>query len=623
MKRNPINIFIAFITAIILLTTLFFDGQASSVNKPVAQNGVMDLSQWNIDKNGPLDLKGEWIFYPYLLLKPDEIANANPERALKVKLPMTTDSFTKIEPELSRKLYGTLVMKVVLPKAEGKVYGIHSNLMLAAYDLYVNAKHQVGSGKVSSHERYYEGQIKVTDSYFSSQGNTAEIVYQVADYDIGDTTMIAPIFGTSEQIGRISKLGNARDLFLFGMLFVIGIYHLGIYAMRPKDRSPLYFAMFCIAFAMRMLLVGERFLTQLMTLDLMFHVKICYILICIGTTGLFGFLASTFKTQFKPWYFRSVLVVNALTLLLIAGLPYLKFSKWFDFYIVYSLLLIGYAILRLIFAVKERVDYAGLVLTGIVAIGIAGVNDAIYEMTVSNRGSMIPVGIFLFVMTQSFVLSLKFSKSFSHAEHLGEENERIMAELVEMNRTLEERVEARTKDLQNAMENLNFMSKTDYLTKLPNRLHIFDYIQELIEQQRRFYVAIADIDEFKLINDTFGHDIGDKILIRVAQKLSEKMEVKGLAGRWGGEEFIMVMRIDDDSEAFEFTESVRHSVASIKHKELDRGRRVTMTFGLCAYDEFLDIDKCLEFADQALYQGKKTGRNKTVMHVVNTNIDIV
>lgn len=622
MKRNPIIIFIISISAILLSATLLLDGQSQFVQTPEAKNGTMDLSQWSLASSGPIDLKGEWTFYPYLLLASDEIDKVSSERAIKVTLPMTAESFKKIEPQLSPKLYGTLVLDIRLPDNKRQTYGIHSNLMLTAYRLFVNGQEKMGAGRVSSHEQDFVGEMKVTDDYFHSRSHTARLVYQIADFKIGDTTIIAPIFGTAQQIGNFSKLGIARDLFLFGMLFVIGIYHLGMFAMRPKDKSTLYFALFCIAFALRMLLVGERFLTQLVWIDLVFHMKLCYLLICIGTSGLFGFLTTTFKEQFKPWFFKFILGVNGTMIALVVALPYMKFEMAFNLYLLVILSSVLYAMVALIFAIKQKIEYAGLVLAGIMGIGIAGINDTIFQFTVANRASMIPVGIFIFVMTQAFTLSLKFSKSFARAEALSVENDQMLLTLKEMNQTLEERVMERTRDLQEAVENLNFMSKTDYLTKLPNRLHIFNYIEDLIRQNRKFYVAIADIDEFKLVNDTFGHDIGDKVLIRVSQKLAECLASQGIAGRWGGEEFIMVMRIENEEEAFDFSEFVRKQIESLKHRELDRERRITLTIGLCAFDGQVNIDRCLEFADQALYQGKKSGRNKTVLYDLEENYDV-
>ena len=127
-------------------------------------------------------------------------------------------------------------------------------------------------------------------------------------------------------------------------------------------------------------------------------------------------------------------------------------------------------------------------------------------------------------------------------------------------------------------------------------------------------MALGDIDFFKRVNDTYGHDCGDVVLTEIAKRLKYFMRGKGYAVRWGGEEILLVFpefHIDEAEEVMnEFIHELdAHSVSYKEETEV----HITMTFGIVeAGEQFANIDSMVSGADRRLYIGKQNGRNQIV-----------
>jgi len=159
---------------------------------------------------------------------------------------------------------------------------------------------------------------------------------------------------------------------------------------------------------------------------------------------------------------------------------------------------------------------------------------------------------------------------------------------------------------------LEKLSITDGLTGLYNHRYIVDLTAGFIEELKRYKgnltVAMIDIDNFKSINDTFGHPYGDEVLIKIAATFEEKVRKTDYVGRYGGEEFLILLKHTDIKGAIEVIERIRSSVESLKWGKKDL--KITVSSGLCQRkneDSSLLISK----ADQMLLKAKKSGKNRT------------
>lgn len=172
-----------------------------------------------------------------------------------------------------------------------------------------------------------------------------------------------------------------------------------------------------------------------------------------------------------------------------------------------------------------------------------------------------------------------------------------------------------TKELEDAKEELTVLSSTDYLTKLYNRKEIDSilYKSQSISQRYSdiFSVILLDIDDFKQVNDTFGHLVGDKFLIELGNILTTCTRDVDFVGRWGGEEFLIVCPKTNKEEVLTLAENLR---VKIQNHEFELIGSKTASFGVSTYKENENLNDLLSKADKAMYQSKKEG--KTKLHIL-------
>jgi diguanylate cyclase (GGDEF)-like protein len=598
------------IAIIILSSATLFLNEPTAVQAPKPVNGILDLSGWLFEKDGIVSLKGEWSFYFNHFYDHEDFIQGVDILPAPVEVPSTMKSMAPLKPFEENTFYGTMRLVIKLPDDE-KTYGLRSDIILTSFQLYVDGTLSGEVGKAGTSEQtsvpYYD---KLT-TYFQPENNEVELIYHTSDFTAKDCTIAAPRIGLADQISREAQLGMGRDLFLFGMLLIMGIYHFGLYIMRLKDRAPLYFGVFCLLFALRMLLVGERFLPGHLNLGFFAYGRLAYFCVFVGFAALCGFLYHALEGLFAKWFLKYSIVWGAVFGFLILCMPYNLADLLLVVYAVFGFVLLGYAMVRLVNGVWKKQPFANTVLLGFAFLGMTFINDLIYQITLANTPSLIPLGAAVFTFTQAYTLSAKFSNAYARSEQLSVENESILSKLKLLNSNLESLVEERTSDLQKALSEMEIMSKTDYLTKLPNRRMVLSRINDMIAQKKDFYIGLADIDHFKEVNDRFGHVKGDEILIRLSSILRKAVGDCGFVGRWGGEEFLIVMEADHIDTILGKANEIR--AAAEKHRHEDIGENVTLTIGLCKYRENVSINAMIAEADKALYQGKLAGRNRCII----------
>ncbi len=173
---------------------------------------------------------------------------------------------------------------------------------------------------------------------------------------------------------------------------------------------------------------------------------------------------------------------------------------------------------------------------------------------------------------------------------------------------------AATAELEAANEQLEIIAKSDGLTKLYNRSEIQRRIEKQLEDKKLpFTLIMLDIDNFKHINDTYGHKEGDNVIIALSEMLKQTADIlvpKGSAGRWGGEEFMLLLPDKTADQAFETAEKIRNDFAAIK---FEKAENVTVSVGVTAAIDGEAPDTLYNRVDGALYEAKQTGKNKTIL----------
>lgn len=163
-------------------------------------------------------------------------------------------------------------------------------------------------------------------------------------------------------------------------------------------------------------------------------------------------------------------------------------------------------------------------------------------------------------------------------------------------------------------------AKTDELTRLPNRRDMHSHLDKEYYRYKRhgshFSVILMDIDHFKMVNDTYGHDAGDYVLIKFAEMLKDSCRKMDIAARWGGEEFLILLPDTSLVQALAMAERFRRRIeqftAQYKHQQI----HCTTSCGVCSISQTKDISALLKQADINLYQAKLKGRNMVIPLVV-------
>jgi diguanylate cyclase (GGDEF)-like protein len=169
------------------------------------------------------------------------------------------------------------------------------------------------------------------------------------------------------------------------------------------------------------------------------------------------------------------------------------------------------------------------------------------------------------------------------------------------------------------MHRMEELALTDGLTGLPNRRALLNRAMSGLGTARRkrlpYGVAMADIDHFKAINDTHGHAAGDQALQRLGRLLEDSLRASDEVGRWGGEEFLILLPETDEAEALRVAERLRAAVEEEPFViEGEVTLKVTISIGVAALDapaqSALVLDALIRMADDALYRAKDAGRNR-------------
>ncbi len=163
---------------------------------------------------------------------------------------------------------------------------------------------------------------------------------------------------------------------------------------------------------------------------------------------------------------------------------------------------------------------------------------------------------------------------------------------------------------------LEQLANTDPLTRLANRRSLFERFEEVWEHMQRDQGSVSclmlDVDHFKRVNDTYGHAAGDEVLKVVARVIRENARRPELCGRFGGEEFLLILPVMSRAEAIQLAETIRLGISAAPINVEGASIPVTISCGVAEFDETTDSpDALIQHADAMLYAAKEHGRNQT------------
>ncbi len=189
------------------------------------------------------------------------------------------------------------------------------------------------------------------------------------------------------------------------------------------------------------------------------------------------------------------------------------------------------------------------------------------------------------------------------------------AYLHQLNEELEVLVAERTQALEEQNKTLNELAVQDSMTGLLNHKASIDCLAMLQSSAKRYVYNLAvimmDIDKFKSINDGYGHQADDKLIVTVANVLKDTLRKSDGCGRYGGDEFIMILPESNARSAELLAERIRKDIHEVKIPEIDN-TSIGTSFGVAEFDPSHPDNNLINMADSALYKAKKAGRNQVI-----------
>ena len=554
------------LTVIILILSIFIPVNNISSSNISAEDGVISFPDYNLLKDDNAMLDGQWDLYYNELLSPDDLKNRKP------------DTFYNIPGRLSSQIdnartgYMTLHLKINVP--EDDVYGIYFSEIFTSAKIWINGINYGGYGTVAESLDEEKASYKPQYLYFPSENKEIDIVINTSVYREIKPYLRSPIFGLKDNIMKINLMKVSMDGLTIGVMLIMIIINAGFFFASTRKKRHIYFSAICFILILRCLVFNSRLLVQFFPgTPYELISKIAAITFYLWVALYIFFLNDVFDNKIK--IVKPAAAFGTFFTLLCIFTSNMVYD---NIQIISHIIIAGFIIYLLWFMLKEiknKNKKAQLNFLSFIILCIAAINDILVNnAVVPNQYSALYGGI-LFVIMELLYIFTDYQKSMKK------------------------------------LENLN----RDGLTTLYNNKYIKTLLSQLIQRyinwKERFSLLMIDIDNFKSINDTYGHMFGDRVILDVATILLAISDDKGYAGRFGGDEFILILPGADEKEAFdtgmEIMKKLEH-LNELNHAENPISVSIGVYENTCT-----SVQDCMNNADYAMYKSKTGGKNQISM----------
>ena len=384
---------------------------------PEAVKGILDLSGWDLKENGPVALRGEYEFYWMQHVMPAEFPKtAQPRKSGYIRVPGYWNSFKMNGEKLPGEGYATYRLTIVLKEPE-TLLALKFLEMSTAFDIYVDEEKiiSVGSTGLTPETTLPRFQPAVVD--FQADRKIITLIFHVSNFHHrrGGAWEVVK-FGREDDIRKLFENSLSIDLFLFGCIFIMGLHHLGLYLLRAKDRSPLFFCIICFLIAMRLLTTGERYLVHLFPqIDWELMIKLEYLSFYLAIPVFAQFMQSLFP-DFSKWVLNLVILVGSIVSALVIFAPARIFSHTLPLYEVMTVVVFIYGLYVLIVSMIRKNAEAFVFFVGFLVLSFTVINDILHVERIIQTEFMAPFGLFIFILFQAFLLSFRFDRALMVVE---------------------------------------------------------------------------------------------------------------------------------------------------------------------------------------------------------------
>lgn len=622
---------------IIILMLPFWGGCSSQISQPqqVAKKGLLDLSQLNL-KNEVIPLDGEWEFYWNQLLEPGQFEQRS--MSSYENFPSSWNKYRINEETIPGAGYATYRLTFIA--SENEILALKIPKVRTAYKLWVNGELITTAGTVEKTRDTMVPQYLPQVASFNALEDENEVILQVSNFYRPSGGLLNSIqIGGEAQLLVLRYTDIAYELFLFGALMMMGVYHLALFFFRKKDRAPLYFGLFCMLVAIRTLFIGEAFFFTLFpSFDFETAFKIQTLTYYLGVPLILMFFSSVLPKYFHPRIIKLTLYIAVAYALIVLFTPTWVYSVINPLYQLWTILIIGYLFAMLLKIAYHREKDSWLIVLGGLAL-IATCLIDIIALSIWIDDSWPPLlqmifqgdansstGQLIFAVLYSLLLAKNFSESLEYKTVMSDK-------LTDMNDHLDELVLKRTKELtasnkkveqqnlelEQINQELQRLSQHDPLTGLWNRRKYKETVglewQRCLNHHKPVSLLFIDVDYFKNYNDLYGHVSGDECLIKISATLKASItRSSDMPVRYGGEEFVVLLSETGKEDALKIARILQKRIddLGILHEGSIVKNCITVSIGVSTLlpDDQNKHEDLVKLADKALYYAKSNGRNQ-------------
>ncbi len=405
---------LAALTVLVICCCIFSCTTDTSLEMPVANRGVLDVSQWQFDSNGPIYLDGEYEFYWQSLLNPTDFStNRKLPSPVFISVPSVWNDINIDSLALQGTGYATYRLLITNIFTE-KQLSLHIKDMATAFRLFVNGNEIVQQGQVSSVPEFAKPKFKPGIFDLKTTDADLEIIIQVSNFHHRKGGIWEQIsLGPQQQI--VQNWGNrlAFDLFIIGTLAIMGLYHLILYLLNARSFPLLGFSLFCLVISVRMLCVEERWLIYFLEdVNWELFIKLEYLSGYLTVPTFAIFLYWMFKPEFNTYALYTVLLISGITASLVILTPAAVFTNTFPFYAVFIVMCCCYATYILIRGRARQPVDAILFLSGFLVIFATTIIDLLDIAGWLQTGHYIGLGLLIFILMQAGTIAFRHSRTF-------------------------------------------------------------------------------------------------------------------------------------------------------------------------------------------------------------------
>jgi signal transduction histidine kinase/CheY-like chemotaxis protein len=440
-----VRLFIVFQILVWSWTSIGVADNQLEQSRTKAIKGIVDLSSYDFSRSGPIALDGQWFFHKSKFISPEQPESVDGKELVKVPSAWRRliINGTALEPQG----YGSYQLKILLPNPAPQGLALKTPLIGSGYRLYLNGRKITQVGTPGESEGISKPANKTELVDIRDTRAVWNLVLHVSNHHwarggIWDSFLL----GDSHDLHHLKEKRNRNDFLLTGLFLMIAVFHILVFLMmlvqvKERDYLSLSFSLMIVVLMIRLFYQDDILLLQFLpeinyNLSRRLEYGSFYLVIPLFAI----FLRLAFPKEVKRFLFHVILTVGFICAAMVAVTPTLFFSSTLDFYQSFTVLTILYGFFIIVSAVVHKRNGANFLLVGISIIFVATINDMLYSRHLLQTGYFVKYALVIMIISQSLLIISRLTTAFKLNR--------------ELSQNLENKVEERTVDLNNTVEQL-------------------------------------------------------------------------------------------------------------------------------------------------------------------------